>query len=141
VILIYNTLKAFTKNQRQDKALPPLFKTDKDGVSEDRQFMISLFRKTVEHDEEYTQIVENKLRNWEHERMVYIDFILMKMAICEFCHFPNIPPRVTLNEYIEIAKHYSTDRSKAFINGTLDGILIDLKEENRINKQGRGLMG
>ena len=139
VLLVYNTLKLFTVNQSPEKALPPLFKTDKNGVSDDQQFMLDLFRKTVVHDEDYTQFVDKKLINWEMDRMAYIDFILLKMAICEFCEFPSIPIRVTLNEYIEISKYYSTRKSKHFINGMLDGILDDLKAENKINKQGRGL--
>jgi N utilization substance protein B len=141
VILVYNTLKTFTKNQNPEKALPTLFKTDEDGESEDKQFMLDLFRKTIAHDEEYAQFVQKKLLNWEMDRVACIDFILLKMAICEFCEFPSIPLRVTLNEYIEISKYYSTHKSKSFINGMLDSILDDLKNENKINKQGRGLMG
>jgi N utilization substance protein B len=141
ILLVYNVLKTFTPNQRPEKPLPPLFKTDADGFSDDRQFMLDLFRKTIEHDEEYTQIVSQKLLNWEMDRVACMDFILLKMAICELCEFPSIPPRVTLNEYIEISKYYSTPKSKYFINGMLDGILADLKAENKINKRGRGLMG
>ena len=141
VILVYNTLKIFSKLHRLDSPLPPLFKTDEDGVSEDRQFMLDLLRKTVERNEEFTQIITPKLLNWEQDRVAHIDFILLKMALCEFCYFPSIPVRVTLNEYIEISKYYSTPKSRNFINGMLDGILFDLRKENKINKQGRGLMG
>jgi len=141
VILVYNTLKTYTKNQPADKPLPPLFKTDDKSVSEDRQFGLDLFWKTIARDEEYSLIVENKLRHWERDRIAYMDSILIKMALCEFCEFSSIPLRVTLNEYIEISKYYSTPKSCNFINGMLDSILIDFKKENKINKQGRGLMG
>ena len=139
VILVYNTLKLFSKNQPPEKILPPLFKTDKDGTSEDKQFMLDLFRKTVEHDQEYTQIVKERLLHWEMDRVAYIDFILLQMAICEFCQFPSIPLRVTMNEYIEISKYYSTHKSKNFINGMLDGISENLRRENKINKWGKGI--
>lgn len=141
LILVYNTLKSFTKNQKPEKELPSLFKMDENGTSEDRRFMLDLFEKTIQKDEEYTQYVVQKLRNWEMDRVAYIDFILLKMAICEFCEFPSIPLRVTLNEYIEISKYYSSHKSRYFINGMLDSILEELKAENKINKQGRGLMG
>jgi len=140
IIFVYNTLRTFTKNQNPEKPLPPLFKIDEDGGSEDRQFMLNLFKKTIQHDREYTQIVAEKLIRWEMDRVAYIDFILLEMAICEFCEFPSIPIRVTMNEYIEIAKYYSTTKSKHFVNGMLEGILEYLKNENKINKRGRGLM-
>ena len=141
VILVYNTLKSYTKNQKAEKPLPPLFKTNEIDISEDRQFGIDLFWKTIAHDDEYDLIVEQKLRHWEKDRIAYIDSILLKMAICEFCEFPTIPLRVTLNEYIEISKYYSTPKSSHFVNGMLDSILLDLKKEKKVNKQGRGLMG
>ncbi|MCL2131981.1 MAG: transcription antitermination factor NusB [Lentimicrobiaceae bacterium] len=141
VILVYNTLKQFTENQKPEKALPTLFKTNANGVSEDQQFTLDLFRKTIKNNKEYTETVIKKLLNWEIDRVACMDFILLKMAVCEFCEFPTIPIRVTLNEYIEISKYYSTHKSKNFINGMLDNILLDLKKENKINKQGRGLKG
>jgi N utilization substance protein B len=141
IILVYNTLKLFTRNQNNEKPLPPLFKIKKSGESEDIYFVKELFVKTIQNDEQYTEIVSRKIQNWETERIACIDFILIKMAICEFCEFPSIPLRVTLNEYIEISKYYSTPKSRYFINGLLDSILVTLKNENKINKQGRGLMG
>jgi len=141
IILIHNTLKSFTQKQSEEKKLPPLFKIDKDGGSEDKQFAVDLFTKTLSNNTYYEQIVADKIRNWETDRIACIDFILIKMAICEFCEFPSIPLRVTLNEYIEISKYYSTPKSRYFINGLLDSILEVLKQDNKINKQGRGLMG
>ena len=141
IILVYNTLKSFSKKQSDDKPLPPLFKVETDGISEDRQFMLNLLDNTIANNAQYEQIIADKIRNWETDRIASIDFILLKMAICEFCKFPNIPLRVTLNEYIEISKYYSTPKSRYFINGLLDSILDELKKDNKINKQGRGLMG
>jgi N utilization substance protein B len=141
VIMVYNTLHSFTQAQSNNSSLPPLFKIVKGGVSEDMYFAHELLLKTLKNEEQYTQIVSKKIFNWETERIACIDFILLKMAICEFCEFPSIPLRVTLNEYIEISKYYSTPKSRYFINGLLDSILETLKKENKINKQGRGLMG
>ncbi|HOS17622.1 MAG TPA: transcription antitermination factor NusB, partial [Bacteroidales bacterium] len=141
VIMIYNTLKGFKEKQVDTLPIPPLFKVTDDGISEDREFMLNLFRYTIQHDEDYKQVVIKKLQNWEADRIAVLDFILLKMAICEFCCFPSIPLRVTLNEYIEISKYYSTPKSRMFINGLLDKILDELKAEQKINKQGRGLMG
>jgi N utilization substance protein B len=141
VVLVHNTLHSFTQNQSNSNPLPPLFKITKGGVSDDMYFARELLEKTLKNDKEYTQIVSEKILNWETERLACIDFILLKMAICEFCEFPSIPLRVTLNEYIEISKYYSTPKSRYFINGLLDSILETLKAENKINKQGRGLMG
>jgi N utilization substance protein B len=141
VILVHNTIKSFTKNQSNDKPLPPLFKTSNDGISEDYQFMLDLLLKTIQNDKQYSDIIAQKIHNWEIDRIAYVDIILLKMAVCEFCEFPDIPLRVTLNEYIEISKYYSTPKSRSFINGLLDTVLLGLKNENKINKQGRGLIG
>ncbi len=141
IILVHNTLKSFSKNQNDEKLLPPLFKIESDGICEDKQFMLDLLKKTIANNTQYEQIISDKIRNWETDRIACVDFILLKMAICEFCEFPNIPLRVTLNEYIEISKYYSTPKSRYFINGLLDSILEGLKKDNKINKQGRGLMG
>ena len=141
IILVHNTLKTFSKNQPDDKTIPYLFKTSKYGVLDELNFAQKLLSKTIQNDSEYEEIIAHKIQNWEVERVAYIDFILLKMAICEFCEFPTIPLRVTFNEYIEIAKYYSTLKSRHFINGLLDNILSYLKNENKINKQGRGLMG
>jgi N utilization substance protein B len=141
IILVHNTLKSFTEIQSDDRLLPTLFKFTKDGISEEWNFAQDLLTKTIQNNEKYVEIVANKLRNWELERIARIDFIIIKMAICEFCEFPSIPLRVTFDEYIEIAKYYSTPKSRNFINGLLDTILFYLKQENKINKRGRGLMG
>lgn len=142
ILMVYNTLKGFKEKQNDNIELPPLFKiVDDEVISEDKEFMSNLFLKTIKNDREYEEIITQKLHNWEADRIATIDFILLKMAVCELCTFPSIPIRVTMNEYIEISKYYSTPKSRIFINGLLDKIVDELKENNKIKKQGRGLMG
>jgi N utilization substance protein B len=107
---------------------------------EDREFAIGLFRKTIMGSEKYEKIIADKTLNWELERIAMMDVLLMKMAVCEFTEFPSIPVKVTLNEYIDLAKMYSSPKSSFFINGILDKLIVDLKRDNLINKTGRGLM-
>jgi N utilization substance protein B len=83
-------------------------------------------------------MLQRKTKNWELERIAFTDNLLMKMAIIEFLYFPTIPVKVTLNEYIELAKEYSTPKSSVFINGILDKLLADFKKEGKLQKQGRG---
>ena len=142
IIAVYNVLKKYTENQSADKPLPPLFKPTPESVrSEDETFMRDLFVKTITDDKEYEQIIAQCIRNWELDRIANMDLILLKMALCEFMHMPSIPIRVTMNEYIELSKYYSTPKSRIFINGVLDNALNMLRTENRMHKQGRGLMG
>ena len=80
------------------------------------------------------------LKNWDSERVAILDMIMLKMALCELLHFPTIPTKVTLNEFVEISKIYSTDKSKDFINGILDRLMKKLQKEEKIVKEGRGLI-
>jgi len=116
-------------------AVPKLYKD-----SEDQQFVTDLFRKTVLNEAELAKEYINKTPNWDTERIAEIDTIILKMAICEFLKFPSIPMKVTINEYLEIAKEYSTPKSSIFINGILDNLVKEFQTENRLNKTGRGLM-
>jgi len=129
-------IKTLSK-QKEDKifVLGSLYK-DKD----DEDFVSQIFRKTVLKNSEYEKEIENKTPNWETDRIADIDMILIKMAISEFLNFPSIPTRVTINEYIEISKDYSTERSSYFINGVLDKISKEFIENKRIVKIGRGLL-
>ncbi len=92
------------------------------------------------NDEDLAGEMLGKTPNWDKERIAEIDTILIKMAICEFLHFSSIPVKVTINEYLEIAKEYSTPKSSIFINGVLDKLSKEYQEEKRLNKIGRGLM-
>ncbi|MVN22730.1 transcription antitermination factor NusB [Mucilaginibacter arboris] len=107
---------------------------------EDREFLVTLFQQTIRYDKEYQQLIGDKTQNWEAERIAMMDTLLMKMAICEFMGFPSVPVKVTINEYIEISKEFSTPKSNSFINGILDKVLIELKNNNKIRKSGRGLI-
>ena len=107
---------------------------------DDEGFVSELFQKTILKHKEYEKDIEDKTPNWEADRIADIDMILIKMAITEFIHFPSIPTRVTINEYIEISKDYSTDKSSYFINGVLDKIAKEFIQNERIVKVGRGLL-
>ncbi|MGK0412461.1 MAG: N utilization substance protein B [Polaribacter sp.] len=108
--------------------------------ADDEQFVSDLFRKTVLKEKSYEQDITDKTPNWETDRIADIDMILIKMAMTEFINFPSIPTRVTINEYIEISKDYSTTKSSYFINGVLDKISKEFTKEKRIVKIGRGLL-
>ena len=124
------------ENFKGSLKLVPLYK----DVEDDKHFISLLFRKTVLDNKEYEKLIEDKTKNWELERIASMDVLLMKMALAEFLHLSNVPIKVSLNEYIDISKDYSTPNSKVFINGILDKIIADLKRDQRIQKTGRGLM-
>jgi transcription antitermination protein NusB len=116
-------------------SIPKLFKD-----SDDKEFVSLLFRKTVLNEKEFEKEYADKTPNWDIERIAEIDTIILKMAICEFLKFPSIPTKVSINEYVEIAKEYSTPKSSVFINGVLDNIVKELTLNKKIEKTGRGLM-
>lgn len=107
---------------------------------DDEEFLVELFHKTILHQHEFTAEIDEKTPNWDTERIADIDMILIKMALTEFLYFSSIPTKVTINEYIEIAKDYSTRKSSYFINGVLDKLLKDYNKAGRLNKIGRGLL-
>ncbi len=88
----------------------------------------------------YKQEIAEKTTNWDSDRLATLDSILLKMALCELQNFPSIPTKVTMNEYLEIAKEYSTPKSSVFINGILDKIVKEYSDTGKLNKTGRGLM-
>jgi N utilization substance protein B len=139
-IPIVNTflLKQFKKvkeNTVPSYFLPPLFKDDDDMVYANR-----LLTKTLLNNSKLEKEIEGKTPNWDKDRIADIDAILLKMAICELLNFPSIPERVTINEFLEIAKEYSTPKSSIFINGILDKLVREYKEEGKLKKVGRGLL-
>jgi len=107
---------------------------------DDEQFVLDLFREVMLNHTLFEEDISSKTPNWEADRIADIDMILIKMAICEFLKFPSIPVRVTINEYIEISKDYSTNKSGYFINGVLDKISREYSENKRLHKIGRGLL-
>jgi transcription antitermination factor NusB len=132
---IIKQLKAIKQGEDDNFRVPKLYKDN-----EDKAYVKDLFRKTVLNETELAKEYVDKTPNWDSERIAEIDTIILKMAICEFLKFPSIPVKVTLNEYLELAKEYSTPKSSIFINGILDNLVKELEEKKRIVKIGRGLM-
>ncbi|WP_264522425.1 transcription antitermination factor NusB [Flavobacterium sp. N1994] len=122
-------------SDKEDFRVVKLFKDE-----EDKEFVSLLFRKTVLNEVDLAKEYIDKTPNWDAERIAEIDTIILKMAICEFLKFPSIPVKVTINEYLEIAKEYSTPKSSLFINGILDNLVKEFQNENKIQKTGRGLI-
>ena len=132
---IVKQLKAIKQGEDDNFRVPKLYKDN-----EDKAYVKDLFRKTILNETELAKEYIDKTPNWDSERIAEIDTIILKMAICEFLKFPSIPVKVTLNEYLELAKEYSTPKSSIFINGILDNLVKELEGNKRIVKIGRGLM-
>jgi transcription antitermination protein NusB len=133
--MIAKTLKNFSGNAGDQK----LAKVSSNW-QEDREFVLDLYQKTIANDEIFMNLISDKTKNWEADRIAMMDVLLMKMALAEMIYFTSIPVKVTINEYLEIAKEFSTPKSNSFINGILDKILADLQSEDKIRKFGRGLL-
>lgn len=127
---VQKTIKNFEQKNEENQPLLPMFKDD-----EDNEFAIKLLRTSLLDVNEYSDLVSKYAKNWESERIAVMDQIIMQTAISELINFPNIPISVTLNEYINISKTYSTNKSASFINGILDAVVSDLKREQKIVKK------
>ena len=123
------TIKRFEEQEEGSQALLPMFKAE-----DERLFALRLFRDSLLHAEEYRERISRHMKNWETERIANIDLIIMQMAIAEILTFPSVPVSVSLNEYIDMAKYYSTPRSGTFINGILDSVVSELKKEKLLFK-------
>ena len=134
--MIVKTFKKFKEEDGPEKELMELYKN-----LEDREYAVRLYRQTIIHRDEYVEYIKANTRNWDLERIAFMDILIMQMAIAELIGFPSIPTKVTLNEYLEISKYYSTSKSNVFINGVLDKVVSQLKDEKKILKSGRGLIG
>jgi len=134
--MIVKTIKKYKEEDGSEKPLMQLYKNQ-----EDRDFVVELFRRSILHREEYVGYIKENTRNWDLDRIAFMDILIMQMAIAELVGFPSIPTKVTLNEYLDISKFYSTSKSNVFINGVLDKVVIQMKEERKIVKTGRGLIG
>ncbi len=130
---VVKTLKGI--RQGDEFVLESLYKDE-----DDEKFVIDLFRKTMLHHHNYEKYIEGKTPNWDIDRIADIDMIMIKMSICEFLQFSYIPTRVSINEYIEISKDYSSEKSGYFINGVLDKLSKEFEREGKLNKIGRGLL-
>ncbi|WP_310556512.1 transcription antitermination factor NusB [Flavobacterium sp.] len=133
--LIVKQLKAIKNTENGNFSVPKLF-----NDTEDKEFVSNLFRKVLLNNESLAKEFADKTPNWESDRIAEIDTIILKMAICEFLKFPSIPVKVTINEYLELAKEYSTPKSSIFINGILDNLVKEFEINNKLKKVGRGLM-
>ena len=137
--MVLKTVYMYKEEWGADRPLPSLYKTD-GPVNEDKKFMLDLFRKTVINGQQYEKLIDDTAQNWELERIAVMDVIILKVALAEILGFPSIPVKVTMNEFIELAKHYSSAKSKIFVNGILDKLIQQLGDENKIKKTGRGLI-
>ena len=127
---VLKTIKRFDPENGAEQELMPEYKDD-----EDKEFARKLLRTAITGAEAYRKLMENNAKNWDMERFAFMDILIMQVALAEIFAFPSIPVSLTLNEYVEIAKMYSTPKSGGFINGMLDSIVNQLKSENKLNKQ------
>jgi N utilization substance protein B len=133
--MIIKTFRGFRENIK-NKELLPIF-----NDPSDKDFAVTLLRRTIIMEPENKMLIKESARNWELERIAFTDYLIMQMAITEVMEFGTIPVKVTMNEYIEISKIFSTKKSSQFINGILDNVFKKLKSEKKIKKLGRGLIG
>ena len=126
---VLKTIKRFDPANGANQELVPEYKD-----IEDQEFAIRLFRRTIMNDEYYRTLISQCVKNWEFNRLAYMDVIIMQIAVAELLSFPQIPISVTINEYVEIAKWYSTPKSGGYVNGIIDAVAKMLKEENRLTK-------
>jgi N utilization substance protein B len=136
VIMIEKTLKRIRDDEEPTYFLLPLFKNE-----DDEKFASGLLVNSLLRSNETRQLIERNTTNWEIERIALMDILVMQLAITEIMVFPEIPVKVSLNEYIEIAKYYCTAKSSTFINGILDKVVKEMKENEMFVKSGRGLIG
>jgi N utilization substance protein B len=132
--MVIKTIKSFKEDE--EPQILPLFKPNDD----EKEFIETLLKETIRKGKENLPVIDKLTKNWELDRIAKMDVLLMEMAITELQVFPNIPTKVSLNEYIEISKFYSTPKSNVFINGVLDKAITMLEKEGKIKKMGRGLM-
>ena len=126
---VLKTIKRFEEKNGADQELMPEYKDE-----EDREFAIRLFRRSILNDEEYRTLINQNVKNWEFNRLAFMDVIIMQIALAEILSFPAIPVSVTINEFVEIAKYYSTAKSGGYINGIIDSIAKKLRSENKLLK-------
>ena len=135
--LVIGAIKKTIKALPLDALYIDQFRPDPEAT---QYFGQALLENVMATDEQLKELINPNLQNWDADRVAIIDMLLIKMALAEFIHFPSIPTKVTLNEYVEISKMYSTDKSRDFINGILDRLLKKLQSQGVIKKEGRGLI-
>lgn len=127
---VLKTIKRMDMEQGGEQGLLPMFRDD-----EDKDYACKLLRAVITNEKEYREMINVSIKNWDIERIAFMDIVIMEVAIAELINFPSIPVNVTFNEFLEIAKDYSTEKSSTFINGVLDNIVAKLKTENRLLKK------
>ena len=140
VFLLWKFFCEMDNGFNEKTKLPPAYKTEFSAVNDDKIYVTKLFRKMMENADDYKAIVEKHVANWNYDRLALMDRILIFMAMTEYEVFHDIPVKVTINEYIELSKYFSTPDSRRFINGMLDKIAQVMKEEGKLVKTGRGLI-
>lgn len=126
---VLKTIKRFEEKNGAEQELMPEYKDE-----EDREFAIRLFRRAILNDDDYRSLINQNVKNWEFNRLAFMDVIIMQIALAEILSFPAIPVSVTINEFVEIAKYYSTAKSGGYINGIIDSIVKKLRAENKLLK-------
>lgn len=134
--MVIKTIKKIEAKSSNNNLIMNTYNDEED----DTEFVKTLFRTTIDNNEDFAQLIAKKTKNWEVERIATVDILLMKMALSELKAFKSIPIKVTLNEYIDLSKSFSTPKSKIFVNGILDKLIADLNQQGEIKKTGRGLM-
>ena len=138
--LVWKFLHEMRADFNADTKMPPVYVTENREVNEDREFAVQLFRKTILRRDEYRGWLEDTTSNWDYARLALMDKILIFMALTEFCEFHSIPVKVTINEYVEMAKFFSTAESSRFVNGILDKLSKQLAQNGKLVKTGLGLV-
>ncbi|NND63142.1 MAG: transcription antitermination factor NusB [Flavobacteriaceae bacterium] len=136
---LVNTAIVKFLNKISEKNTSEIFSAKVFKNEEDREYSIELLRKVILNDDKLISEIDGKTPNWDKDRIAELDFIILKMGIAEFLYFPSIPIKVTINEYLEISKEYSTPKSSLFVNGILDKLVKEYTADNKLNKIGRGL--
>lgn len=134
--MVIKTVKRFNDKSTISEEILPLYR----DAAEDKKFVKDLLSKVVKNDKDNSKLIADKTKNWEIDRIAMVDVLLMKLALTELLHFNSVPIKVTLNEYIELSKWYSTPKSKVFVNGILDKLVMELKAKGELKKMGRGLL-
>lgn len=133
------TIKNLDCDMKNDEVFP-LLNIDIEDHEDDVMFVKTIYRSVIQNSDKYIELITSRLHNWDLDRLATLDLIILKMAIAEFIECPSVPIKVTINEYIELSKDYSTPKSKSFINGLLDRISSELLANETIKKTGRGLI-
>ena len=140
LLLLIKFFETLDERFTSDRKMKGLFKGGNQSKNEDLDFVNTLYKKTILRDDENEVILQAKTANWDYERIPLMDLLLLKMAIVELQEMETVPVKVTLNEYIELAKYFSTNKSKTFVNGVLDRLIREFKDDGKIQKVGRGLI-